>query len=1175
MKFQGGFLFLLVCLFSFQVFADVPAPVDLKLVRATYTKISIEWEPGDETTQIASYKIYRNNTHVGTATSTSYTDTGLANGTAYTYKIVAVDSGGTSSAASSEWTFKTIKSVTFDNSTAVESVVDSLHGTDVSTTTSVTLISAVKTGLESLLSTSITYTVIDSDTLNTFVTEELNIIKETVPEMTEAERLAVQTELDNFLTEHYGGNSFEHVYIQSKLVELAERHWQNDHKTAAKLLYDFSLKYLSDQENIVANTLSRLAYFELDAITDTSTNAEIVTALDAHKDQYLRFFDFFETSTSFQAYNSYSRPAHLYFKYFPTLLAYDTYDTTTFNSAKTLAQSALTLQADNANAQKRFDRIDAWELVNLTINCKDSSDNALTGSILVTNVTANTDSKWVFPDTESAFTDERTFTITNGQAVVPVYKGHIYDIVASFDVAGGNALKYSISGMPHEIGKSVTYQNLADPVTADLADPSAGPEASFVMDKPYYPYNLTYEPLIDVFNLSWDWVSPDGFTLSYFKVFRGSTLVATVTSGQTAYNIPLESPDGVYNYTVVAYDTSDNPSTASRSIFITPGDQTAYTAFFTWMESYFGTQAMYSCDDPDGDGVNNYQEFLNGTDPTRVPGPEEIVLDQATYSKITMTWDAVLEGETGVTYSIYRNDELLVSGISSTTFTDTGLTPGLSFAYRVKAVRQDGTDTEQSAPFSFSTIKAVTYENSALVQQVVDSLNPLDLSATTSESLISACKGGLESLLGYSITYTVIDEDILDDFVAEELAVIKEVTPALTAAERVALRTELNDFLTEHYGGNSFEHVYIQSKLVELADKHWVAYVNDATKTSSRDAAVALYEFSLNFLDDQEPIVFSTLSRLGYFYLYELNDTSTATEIATALNSHRDMHLRFFDFFSGSTSIQAQNAYTTPMMAYFKKFATLLPYDNYNSDVFNTAAQLGQAALALEDNDRNQSRYARVAAWELVNLKVMLYDTDGNPVSGTITITNDSANYPDVKVYYGDPPEDIRTFQIPVSGITVPVYKGHIYNITATVSGYGNSVSFDNIPHEVGYSASYTEGSTDPATQTLPQGSDYAELVINYLADPDGDSDSDGIPDWNEIIAGLDPNDSTDAAGDLDGDGISNLDEYLAGTLDGDTDGDGIFDNDETAAGMDPNDPNDPGPLTIAEICPADGAEIW
>lgn len=61
------------------------------------------------------------------------------------------------------------------------------------------------------------------------------------------------------------------------------------------------------------------------------------------------------------------------------------------------------------------------------------------------------------------------------------------------------------------------------------------------------------------------------------------------------------------------------------------------------------------------------------------------------------------------------------------------------------------------------------------------------------------------------------------------------------------------------------------------------------------------------------------------------------------------------------------------------------------------------------------------------------------------------------------------------------------------------------------------------------------------------DSDGDGIPDYYEILMGMDPYsvDGDDGAyGDLDGDGLDNYAEYLAGTAanSADTDGDGVSD---------------------------------
>ncbi|NDV61056.1 hypothetical protein G0Q06_01185 [Puniceicoccales bacterium CK1056] len=92
------------------------------------------------------------------------------------------------------------------------------------------------------------------------------------------------------------------------------------------------------------------------------------------------------------------------------------------------------------------------------------------------------------------------------------------------------------------------------------------------------------------------------------------------------------------------------------------------------------------------------------------------------------------------------------------------------------------------------------------------------------------------------------------------------------------------------------------------------------------------------------------------------------------------------------------------------------------------------------------------------------------------------------------------------------------------------------------------------------------------------DSDDDGVPDYVEIAAGIDPVNSGD---DADGDGYSDLVELLAGSDPGDasslppsreidTDGDGFSDLEEAVAGTDPNlpasFPTNPGVLNFLNV---------
>ena len=119
-------------------------------------------------------------------------------------------------------------------------------------------------------------------------------------ELTEAERLAVQSEIDAMMDSSFGGNSFDHMFINQKLTQFGDKHWEAGNKTAAELFYEFSLNYLSNHESTVSGSLSRLAYFAQSHLTQDSSCADISESLNKAKAYSDRFFDFFLTSCTKQ-----------------------------------------------------------------------------------------------------------------------------------------------------------------------------------------------------------------------------------------------------------------------------------------------------------------------------------------------------------------------------------------------------------------------------------------------------------------------------------------------------------------------------------------------------------------------------------------------------------------------------------------------------------------------------------------------------------------------------------------------------------------------------------------------------------------------------------------------------------------------------------------------------------
>jgi cellulose 1,4-beta-cellobiosidase len=85
-------------------------PTGLRVTGTTATSASLSWTASTDNVGVDSYLVYRGGTQVGTATGTTFTDTGLSASTAYQYTVRARDAAGNLSAASGAVTATTLAS---------------------------------------------------------------------------------------------------------------------------------------------------------------------------------------------------------------------------------------------------------------------------------------------------------------------------------------------------------------------------------------------------------------------------------------------------------------------------------------------------------------------------------------------------------------------------------------------------------------------------------------------------------------------------------------------------------------------------------------------------------------------------------------------------------------------------------------------------------------------------------------------------------------------------------------------------------------------------------------------------------------------------------------------------------------------------------------------------------
>ncbi|MEV0614108.1 glycosyl hydrolase family 18 protein [Nonomuraea sp. NPDC050404] len=144
--------------------------------------------------------------------------------------------------------------------------------------------------------------------------------------------------------------------------------------------------------------------------------------------------------------------------------------------------------------------------------------------------------------------------------------------------------------------------------------------------------------------LAWN-ASTDNVAVTGYEIYRGGTLVTTVT-GTTHTDTGLTASTA-YNYTVRARDAAGNRSANSNSV-------TATTT--------------------GGGGTD--------TSPPTVPG--NLRSTGVTNNSVSLAWNASTDNVAVTGYEIYRGGTL-VTTVTGTTHTDTGLTASTAYSYTVRA----------------------------------------------------------------------------------------------------------------------------------------------------------------------------------------------------------------------------------------------------------------------------------------------------------------------------------------------------------------------------------------------------------------------------------------------------------------------------------------------------------
>jgi fibronectin type 3 domain-containing protein len=209
-----------------------------------------------------------------------------------------------------------------------------------------------------------------------------------------------------------------------------------------------------------------------------------------------------------------------------------------------------------------------------------------------------------------------------------------------------NGTTYTYTVFAHDSSDNVSQESMAVATPADTAAPSV-------------PTGLAATPGSGQVSLTWT-ASTDNIAVTGYQVFRsaGGGAYALIASPTTPYFADTTVTNGTtYSYKVGAVDAAANASAQTAVVTATP---------------------------------------LAGADQTAPSVPAGLVATPGS-TQVALSWTASTDNVAVTGYRVFRNG-VQVAAPTGTTYTDTGLTNGVSYTYTVAAVDAAANASAQSSP---------------------------------------------------------------------------------------------------------------------------------------------------------------------------------------------------------------------------------------------------------------------------------------------------------------------------------------------------------------------------------------------------------------------------------------------------------------------------------------------